>query len=221
MARKLQLAVLDPNATQQDEYSATPVSVMKEVLTINGVTPDTQPGYPDAVREWCINTAAIDPFTKSALVNSEDGVLYRWDFTTNTFTQRLRLTAGRGEAYTPTLVAPDGTVFAINDATLFAAGDYKSPYCWSGLRSGALGGFTASTRTARRFIRASRSASTVTFSPDWKSEALAGLPSRTNLVELVRNIRMVWPSSTSIVRYFLSADLKMPANVATASMFVP
>jgi hypothetical protein len=116
------LAVLDPNAAQQDEYSVTPVQVMREVLTITGVTPDPQ-GGPNAVWEWCINTAAIDPLTKSALVNSEDGVVYRWDFTTNTFTQRLRLTAGRGEAYTPTLIGADGAVYAINDAVLFAVGN--------------------------------------------------------------------------------------------------
>lgn len=118
-----QLAVLDPNASQQDEYSTTPVQVMHEILTITGVTPNPQAGYPNAVREWCINTAAIDPLTKSALVNSEDGVVYRWDFTTNTFTQSLRLTPGRGEAYTPTLIGTDGTVYAINDAVLFAVGN--------------------------------------------------------------------------------------------------
>ena len=56
-------------------------------------------------------------------MNSEDGVIYRWDFTTNTFTQSMRLTAGRGEAYTPTLIGADGTVYAINDATLFAVGN--------------------------------------------------------------------------------------------------
>ncbi len=117
------LAVLDPNASQQDEYSATPVQVMREVLTVTGVTSDAQAGFPNAVREWCINSAAIDPVTKSALVNSEDGVTYRWDFTTNTLTQRVRLTSGLGEAYTPTIIGADGTVYAINDATLFAVGN--------------------------------------------------------------------------------------------------
>lgn len=117
------LAVLDPNGAQQDEYSSTPVQVMQEVLTVTGVTSEPVPGFPNAVREWCINSAAIDPFTKSALVNSEDGVLYRWDFTTNTLSQRLRLSAGLGEAYTPVIVGADGTVYAINDATLFAVGE--------------------------------------------------------------------------------------------------
>ncbi len=119
------LAVLDPNASQTDEYPGTlpATQVMQEVLTVTGVTPDPQPGLPNAVREWCINTAAIDPVSKSAFVNSEDGVIYRWDFTTNTLAQSLRLTAGLGEAYTPTLIGADGTVYAINDATLFAIGN--------------------------------------------------------------------------------------------------
>lgn len=113
-----QVAVLDPNVSMTDRYSA--VAVMNEVLTIDGVTPDPHAGFPNAVREWCINTAVIDPATKSAIVNSEDGVVYRWDFTTNTFTQRLTLTSGRGEAYTPTAIGVDGAMYAINDATLFA-----------------------------------------------------------------------------------------------------
>ncbi|HTA46325.1 MAG TPA: hypothetical protein VK789_27970 [Bryobacteraceae bacterium] len=117
------LAILDPNASQQDEYSATPVEVMHEVLTVTGVTPEPQTGFPNAVREWCINSAAIDPSAKSALVNSEDGVLYRWDFTTNTLIQSLRLTPGLGEAYTPTIIGADGTVYAINDSGLFAVGN--------------------------------------------------------------------------------------------------
>jgi hypothetical protein len=116
------LAVLDPNVSQPDEYSASSVQVMKEVLTVTGVTPDPQAGFPNAVREWCINTAVIDPVSKSAFVNSEDGVIYRWDFMTNTLAQSLRLTSGLGEAYTPTLMGPDGTIYAINDATLFAIG---------------------------------------------------------------------------------------------------
>jgi hypothetical protein len=119
------LAVLDPNATQTDEYAGTlpATQVMKEVITVTGPTSDPRAGFPNAVREWCINTAAIDPVTKSALVNSEDGVIYRWDFTTNILNRSLRLTAGLGEAYTPTIIGPDGTVYAINDAVLFAIGN--------------------------------------------------------------------------------------------------
>ncbi len=117
------VAVLDPNATQQDEYSTA--TVMKEVITVTGVTPEPSEGFPDAVKEWCINTAAIDPFTKSAIINSEDGVVYRWDFTSNTLSQKVVLTPGIGEAYTPTVIGPDGAVYAINDAILFSIGGPK------------------------------------------------------------------------------------------------
>jgi hypothetical protein len=117
------VAILDPSATMQDEYSpSTPVTVMQEVISVAGVTADASNGGLPAVREWCINTAAIDPYTKSAIINSEDGTVYRWDFTTNTLLQSLSLTSGRGEAYTPTVIGPDGTVYAINDAILFAVG---------------------------------------------------------------------------------------------------
>ena len=113
------MAILDPNDTQIDPVTGQPV--MREVLTILGVTPD--PAFPAGVTEWCVNTAVVDPFTKSILVNSEDGILYRWDLTTNTFSESVELQAtGTLEAYTPTAIGPDGTVYAINRATLFAVG---------------------------------------------------------------------------------------------------
>ncbi len=116
---KNEIAILDPNATEHDPIIPTTM-VMKEVLTHLGVTPDA--GCPGGVREWCINTAAIDPFTKSVMANSEDGKLYRWDLTTNTFTQVVTLSSGIGEAYTPTVIGADGTVYAINNAILDAVG---------------------------------------------------------------------------------------------------
>ena len=112
------IAVIDPNASQTDPISGLPV--MREVLTILG--PTFEPGSSTAVKEWCINTMAVDPLTKSIVVNSEDGVLYRWDLATNSFTQRIRLTAGLGEAYTPTAIGADGAVYAVNNATLFSVG---------------------------------------------------------------------------------------------------
>ena len=115
---KNKVAILDPNASQPDFISGK--SVMKDVLTILGPTPD--PSFPGGVTEWCINTAAIDPFTKSVLVNSEDGYLYRWDLATNTLSQSVRLTSGIGESYTPTAIGADGKVYAINNAILFAIG---------------------------------------------------------------------------------------------------
>ena len=116
------IAILDPNAGHVDVN--TGAVVMDEVLTIAGVTPDPNqfPTYPNAVREWCINSAVVDPATHSVLANSEDGKLYRWDLNTNTFPEVVTLTSGVGEAYTPTLIAGDGRVYAINNATLFAVG---------------------------------------------------------------------------------------------------
>lgn len=113
------MAILDPNATTIDPISGA--SVMDEVLTVAGPTPDDDfPGNPLAVREWCINTAAVDPQTRSVFVNNEDGKLYRWDLTTGTLADPVVLTAGIGEAYTPTIVGPDGAVYAINNGVLFA-----------------------------------------------------------------------------------------------------
>ncbi len=117
---KNRIAILDPNATQHDPILPATL-VMKEVITQLGPTPDNN-GVPGAVREWCINTAAVDPFTKSVMVNNEDGKLYRWDLTTNTLSQSIRLNDGVGEAYTPTLIGSDGTVYAINGAVLNAVG---------------------------------------------------------------------------------------------------
>ena len=116
------IAILDPNATQVD--ARTGVTVMKEVLTILGPTPDPQfdGDFPGAVREWCINSAVVDPLSHSVLANSEDGKLYRWDLVTNRFSEVITLTPGVGEAYTPTIIGADGKVYAINNATLFAIG---------------------------------------------------------------------------------------------------
>jgi hypothetical protein len=115
---KNRIAILDPNQTQQD--AVTRIAVMKEVLTMLGPTPD--PAYPGGVKEWCINTAAVDPLTRSVLVNSEDGFLYRWDLSVNQFTERIRLNSGVAESYTPTAIGPDGAVYSINNAVLFAVG---------------------------------------------------------------------------------------------------
>ncbi len=113
------VAVLDPNASMTDPISGA--TVMKEVITVLGVTPD--PNAPGGVTEWCINTAVVDAAGKCALINNEDGKLYRWSFVTNSLTQTITLTSGLGEAYTPTLVGPDGVVYAVNNATLFAVGN--------------------------------------------------------------------------------------------------
>lgn len=98
---------------------------MKTIITVLGPTPDQglrDQGHPLAVREWCINTAAVNSINKCAVVNSEDGNVYRWDFTTNSLTARVNLSTGIGEPYTPTVIGPDGKVYGINASTLFALG---------------------------------------------------------------------------------------------------
>ena len=113
------IAILDPKAQQKDAYSKA--IVMKEARTI--LSPHQVPGEPaGAVYEWCINSAVVDAKRKSVIANAEDGYSYRWDLVGNTLTESLNLNAPLGEAYTPTLIGPDGTVYAINDATLYAMG---------------------------------------------------------------------------------------------------
>jgi hypothetical protein len=112
------IAILDPNAGMVDPI--TGATVMNEILLKPGPTKDPDfPGLPNAVREWCINAGAVDPFTKSAIANSSDGKVYRWDLTTNVLTQAMDLQPQTLESYTTTLVGTNGTVYAINRAILF------------------------------------------------------------------------------------------------------
>jgi hypothetical protein len=121
-----QIALLDPNATMPDPHSSSNgLQVMDAVMSIPGPSRDASftAQYPNAVREWCINSALVDPATKSIVMPSEDGNLFRWDLTTCSFTQAVTINpAGIGEAYVPTLEGPDGTVYTIENAKLFAVG---------------------------------------------------------------------------------------------------
>jgi hypothetical protein len=118
---KNRMAILDPNAMETDPVAGN--AVMNEVLTVLGPTADTtavSSGFPGAVREWCVNSAAVDPNGKAIFINSEDGKLYRWDLTAGVLTQSLWLDNGYGQAYTPTAIGPDGAVYSINNGTLIA-----------------------------------------------------------------------------------------------------
>jgi len=112
------VAILDPGAVRPDAYADA--TVMKEVLTMLGPTAD--PEVPGGVKEWCVNTAVVDPASDSILLGSEDGFLYRWNLGTNQLSQSIRLSAGLTEAYTPTVIGADGAVYAISDATMFVVG---------------------------------------------------------------------------------------------------
>lgn len=117
---KNRMAVVDPGASQADAFGYPAVPVMREILTILGPTSD--PEVPGGVKEWCVNTVAVDPASRSLLVNSEDGRLYRWHLPTNAFTEAITLTGGIAESYTPTAIGADGRVYAVNDATVYSVG---------------------------------------------------------------------------------------------------
>src|SRR5436190_5208198 len=122
------IALLDPNSTQIDPHdTAGGLVEMREVMTVTGPTPDenslsTQ--YPYAVREWCINTAAVNPATNSIYLPSEDGHVYSWNLATNSLSQGVRLNQGIGQPYVPTVVGPNGVVYTLNGGTFFALGGY-------------------------------------------------------------------------------------------------
>ena len=115
------VAVLDPTSSSITRDRQTGIPVMNEVLLILGPTPDVGLGI--GCCEWCINSAVVDINKKGAIINSEDGHTYRWDFTTNKLTQGIDLEPPTGEAYTSTVIGPDGTIYAINNSVLFAIGN--------------------------------------------------------------------------------------------------
>jgi hypothetical protein len=113
-----EIAILDPNATQKDRFSNA--TVMKEILT--KLNPTQVPGAPQGVvYEWCINSAVVDAEGKAVIANAEDGHTYRWNLANNSL-KDVSLNQPTFEAYTPTEIGPDGTIYAINDARLYALG---------------------------------------------------------------------------------------------------
>ncbi|MBI3406966.1 MAG: Ig-like domain repeat protein [Planctomycetes bacterium] len=121
-----QMVILDPNATEIDVHASNfGVPMMREVLAIAGPTPDpdhVNSTTPNAVEEWCVNAVAVNPATFSTYGPNEDGYVYRWDLRTNSFTQAISIPGGVIEAYVPTVIGPDGTIYTINGDTMYALG---------------------------------------------------------------------------------------------------
>jgi hypothetical protein len=114
-----EIALLDRQASQDDRFSN--VQVMQEARTV--LAPVHIPDTPKGARyEWCVNSIAVDPVTGSAIANNEDGHLYRWDLDSGQLVESNQLGEPAGQAYTMTVVGPDGTSYAIEKATLFAVG---------------------------------------------------------------------------------------------------
>jgi hypothetical protein len=120
------IALLDPNTTQIDPHpSANGLVEMREVFTMIGPTPDQDrlsATYPYAVREWCINTAAVNPATNSIFVPNENGHVHRWNLATNSLSQAANIGPGLGQPYVPTIIGPDGQIYTMNGGMLFALG---------------------------------------------------------------------------------------------------
>jgi hypothetical protein len=114
-----EMAVLDPTASEKDPYNK--VRTMKTVETI--LSPVHVPGEARGARyEWCSTSAVADIADDSVIANNEDGSVYRWDLATNTLAEKIHLNAPYAQTYTATIIGPDGTVYAINDNTLYAIG---------------------------------------------------------------------------------------------------
>jgi hypothetical protein len=71
-----------------------------------------------------VNGVAVDVAGRCALVNSEDGKAYKWDFVTNSLVEPVTLTVGIGEAYTSTVSDHAGRGYAISNGTMYVLGSY-------------------------------------------------------------------------------------------------
>ncbi len=74
------------------------------------------------MREWCINTAAVNPATNSIFVPNENGRVHRWNLATNSLSEAASIGPGLGQPYVPTIIGPDGQIYTMNGGTLFALG---------------------------------------------------------------------------------------------------
>ena len=216
------IALLDPDSTQIDPHpSAGGLVQMREVLTVIAPSPDrdrVSSAFPNAMREWCINTAAVNPATRSIFAPNEDGYLYRWDLAANSLSQAVALTPGFLEPYVPTVIGPDGTVFTLNGGTLFAVGagaaaltlDSSAP----DVRTVASG--DAVTFTARLDARGAPAGGTIVFRDSFYPDQTTGaVSSELARVAVVNGTATFRAASLGAGTHFMTATHDMTAASVT------
>jgi plastocyanin len=62
----------------------------------------------------CCNIGVFDPFSNSVYCNNADSHQYRWDLKNNVIAERVYMGSALLEAYTPSVIGPDGAIYAIN-----------------------------------------------------------------------------------------------------------
>src|SRR5580704_15915230 len=116
------VALLDPTATETDSHaSSNGLSVMREILDATSPTPDAanqNSTFPSAVLPWLGNAFAVNAATKTVILPSSDGNLYRWNVSTNSLSQFLNLGTAGGQQNVPTVIGPDGSTYTISGSTL-------------------------------------------------------------------------------------------------------
>jgi hypothetical protein len=112
------LVLLDPAGTGTDPVLPG-VAVMSEIESLQA--PTAVAGAGGGTYAWCVNAAVADVVGGAVFAANEDGYLYRWSLSTNTVS-RVALAPPGTQAYTPTIVGPNGLVLAMANGILFAVG---------------------------------------------------------------------------------------------------
>ncbi len=117
------MTVLDPHVSAPDPI--VPAVATMQVVE-SQLAPTAVPGVAGATYPWSVNAAAVSAGVgqapASAFVLSEDGRLYRWNLASNRLDGAVVLAAAGPQAYTPSVIAPDGSVLAIAGGTVFGIG---------------------------------------------------------------------------------------------------